>query len=1391
MNRREPADSPFRDLSNLRAPRPSPKPVPASPLFFAASKTPLQAPTPTPLRRRRPGAGAPTPTPLGRRLRALEADQLRSARRAESGGERALRTFAASASSWLSLLLRDPSACGCSPATGSAASQPCAAGKRDALDGERANGGRSPKRRRGGDLRGERRKGMTPVMAAALRDSLREACSLDDVTERMGRHMSKDACEEVLVMMYQICKNIDEGRLKMKAHCPLVTDLRLKEKAIRIFMCYNPEWLRIGLHIVLGGDSLLPNGSGKKDKEVPFLKLILEKQMFGQIMTAKSSAHNKVAQGLHRQGYSEPLGNIILKRIFLLVAALDRAKIESALPGETGIDGLDGGSPLLFYHQDQIKSSRQIIQESLGEAMHGEGDLLIHLATMGYKLSYQQPALSEYDFTIRSLFEDLQDGIIICRVVQLLLSDASIILKVTAPSDTHKKKLHNCTVAIQYIKQAGVPLSDSDGVTISAEDIATGDKELILSLLWNVFIHMQLPLLANTTSLAQEVTRLKVLTEQLISESKSHIGLLYDWVQVICSKNGMKVEIPSQFDRRALNCLINYYLDIDIIPLKDTLSGCRKELFTSHELDTITDIASCPSSKMGKVLADFLQDIPASSILADDVLFDEKSAILLLAFLSSYLTNDKRLDQLKNFINMRLDHQSPETKISARCRCRGEDDVKYQSPRTNNKDGSEWAATIIQTHARSIIAKNKYCKRKKAIFILQGALRAWSAVIMKRNRSCLAIAASTPWKAHGNYNRHFVFIIERRRFVQMRKSSIMIQQAVRIWIRGRKSHDNNEPFKRHEFLETTTPSETNCIAPAPLEQRSGQDKTIASATPSQHCERVDTLRASAAPHLCFDAIDCLDSATPLQLSDKPSNPVTSAIQLCKSGRDCIDRPSPLLSMFESSRISTVSCQLCEVETSNVVSATKLVCEDDVDCGGKILSRTFFKHEQPVSTWIDFPVFKEVVAVQRIQSAYRRFLHNRNLRVAATIKIQSHWRGLSVRKCFTRQVQAIIAIQTSTRLFLYHRAFQRRRLAAILIQQVVRGWLARKRLLGSSLQTYRRLCVLDQSQHKKCHQSLELKIVLHSVLRLQRWWRKFLLHQSIRTSVISIQSFVRGWLARKQLNRVFCCINIIQRWWRKHLFLESRKKSVIVIQAHFRGWIARQAAIRNRKRITTIQSYVKAYLVRKASKQEVTDIRSRLLKSSAQVDDSMRLINRLVAALSQLLRCRSISSIRQTCATLSTATEYSEKCCETLVNAGAVDILLKQIHLLNRGIPDQEVLKQVLLSLRNIAHYPNHLRMVLVNNPESVEIIFHELLRNKKDGFFIAADILKKFCESKEGHETARTLQYHTRRLRNLVQDLEKKVELDKRNGRTGAVKENNLRRLGEAATLYNLLTSDH
>lgn len=66
--------------------------------------------------------------------------------------------------------------------------------------------------------------------------------------------------------------------------------------------------------------------------------------------------------------------------------------------------------------------------------------------------------------------------------------------KLVVPSDTHKKSLVTCGIALQYLKQAGVPLHDEDGMLITEEDIVNREKELVLSLLWNMFVHLQVRL---------------------------------------------------------------------------------------------------------------------------------------------------------------------------------------------------------------------------------------------------------------------------------------------------------------------------------------------------------------------------------------------------------------------------------------------------------------------------------------------------------------------------------------------------------------------------------------------------------------------------------------------------------------------------------------------------------------------------------------------------------------------------------------------------------------------------------------------------------------------------------------------------------------------------------
>lgn len=60
-----------------------------------------------------------------------------------------------------------------------------------------------------------------------------------------------------------------------------------------------------------------------------------------------------------------------------------------------------------------------------------------------------------------------------------------------------------------------------------------------------------------------------------------------------------------------------------------------------------------------------------------------------------------------------------------------------------------------------------------------------------------------------------------------------------------------------------------------------------------------------------------------------------------------------------------------------------------------------------------------------------------------------------------------------------------------------------------------------------------------------------------------------------------------------------------------------------------------------------DLRSRVQVSARNVDDSKRLINRLLAALSELLNMKSLSNILHTCSTLgeSYATAFRFCCCD--------------------------------------------------------------------------------------------------------------------------------------------------
>ncbi|KAK3188355.1 hypothetical protein Dsin_027916 [Dipteronia sinensis] len=658
----------LRDVSNFKTPKRPQQTTnyhsPCPEKFFTASKLTPKSTYSHSLHRRGPPSAmskskTKTKTTAARRLKLLELEQSQSAYKSHLRKEQSLKTLSKSLTVWLNFLLQNPKSCGCcSNRTDfdNTAGPALVIGKGKREGGEVVTW-RSPKRQRDNWWRGggneiiENEAGFLDSKYLKLNNSLKDVCSFYDLKQRMRVYLSLTCCKEIFDVMSQVTKNIDEGRLRMKSHCPIVTDVGMKEKAISVLMCYNPTWLRIGLHIIFGGDSLLSNGDINSDQEMSFLKMMIEKQFFAHAGLAKTYAYNKNVEGLYKPGYYEILGNIILKRFLLLVLVLDRAKSKSSLPLKYGIDGVDGGSPLLFLLQSNIKTSSQVILDFLSsDVMHGEGNLIAHLVIVGYKVSYKQCPLVDYEFKVTNLFVDLQDGVRLCRITQLLLQDSSILTKMVVPSDTRKKNLTNCGIALQYLRQAGLKLYDQDGTEIIEDDVANGDKELVLSLLWNMFVHLQLPLLINKSIFEEEICKISetMELEQLNSVDSTSLDLLLNWIQVICKKYDFGIDnFSSLVDGKAIWCLLDFYFRKELCCScfsKDDTRGEESIMSATDYHDAFHNFIL--SQKLTKLLGNFPEVLQMSDILEYNGACSDQSVVILLVFLASQLMVKKNMDQL-------------------------------------------------------------------------------------------------------------------------------------------------------------------------------------------------------------------------------------------------------------------------------------------------------------------------------------------------------------------------------------------------------------------------------------------------------------------------------------------------------------------------------------------------------------------------------------------------------------------------------------------------------------------------------------------------------------------------------------------------------------------------
>ncbi|WMV16256.1 hypothetical protein MTR67_009641 [Solanum verrucosum] len=830
----------------------------------------------------------------------------------------------------------------------------------------------------------------------------------------------------------------------------------------------------------------------------------------------------------------------------------------------------------------------------------------------------------------------------------------------------------------------------------------------------------------------------------------------------------------------------------------------------------------------------FLQVIQVSDILETNGACNGQSVIILLVFLSYQLLVKRNKDQLNFHKLLGFNCQSPERRRLSTDQWFMHPKAAVDKEQTHWKDGEDaarnfkavmawWqemaqqnnkcfsketssgpkrsfilrgrndthkgnAAKVIQSLFRQSVQQRKYLRIKNAVYILQAAIQAWlwvkkePSIQFFGSPAYLASLCGTRSRS-ANFEKHAAFVIDRHAFLKLKRSVIIIQRASRDWISRKHVTGNSLP------QDLSTP------------------RFIDAAIVIQKCIRgwiarsclVNTEQFHEVPKECEDNICQINAAVATQCASKE-------YKLSSSLHSHHFAATKIQSYYRGwlMRKNFVDQKQAAVKIQSIFRSARCL-------------RDFHSYKQ------------ETLSVITIQAYIRKCIAKRDVyrHKSQIILIQSHCRGWLTRRKLVIEKEAVIRIQAAVRSLKYQKAFLHQKHAILEIQRFARGAITRKRLLGASC--YRNVSKLG-------YQALELKILLQAVvklqrwwrckllhaqrtkaavfiqshalgwitrqrasrnkerllqavLKLQRWWRSKLLHEQRTKAAVVIQSHILGWKARQSASRkkylTLLAVLKLQRWWRGKLLHKQRTKSAVVIQSYVRGWIACQSVSRNKHRIVVIQAYMKGYLARKDLRGQLLDLRLKIQKSAANVDDGMRIINRLVAALSELLNMRSVSDILHICATLNMATQHSQKCCEELVAAGAVGTLFKLIRSLSRSIPDQEVLKPALSTLRNLSRYP-HLIDVLIESYGSLETIVSEFLRNKEEGYFIASDLLKKIFTEKKGVEAVCKSPALLKRLHNHVEELSRRAKADKRT-KPHAMKEPVDKRLREAVEILELI----
>ncbi|KAK9861365.1 hypothetical protein WJX84_004669 [Apatococcus fuscideae] len=357
---------------------------------------------------------------------------------------------------------------------------------------------------------------------------------------------------QYLTLMATIEERLRKGRLSLQDEKQQLGSLTFQKSILDALCCYHPLWLQVALGVISGDKAATQSGMWSKQALADSIRSVM--------LQLPKNAPARPARPMPVQQMSR--GQLLIKRVIMLVVLLDQTAMAADLPSQ---------APLLFATSCAIKSSAEMACALLRKHLQGEHDIVRALAKLGCSLSYQQAPSDEIKFSISMLAVDLRDGVRLNRLIEHLTGLGRQQEGLHYPCQNKRGlQLQNLSVVFDKLRALHVCLKGiEDDRLIAPENVADGERQASLDVLWRIFLDLQLPRLISRRQLELEIVRLTravaVGEDECrfsVPQNHPHLHLLLTWAATICRQHQCTVDnfSASFASGRALCILVHHYL---------------------------------------------------------------------------------------------------------------------------------------------------------------------------------------------------------------------------------------------------------------------------------------------------------------------------------------------------------------------------------------------------------------------------------------------------------------------------------------------------------------------------------------------------------------------------------------------------------------------------------------------------------------------------------------------------------------------------------------------------------------------------------------------------------------------------------------------------------------